>query len=258
LHVLYRVIVGNPPDEIKLDTLKELTGSDREAHLYAKYLSGPVTDVDPHEIAFARPKVQADIVQTNKSPVLIKTHNARIEDGGAPLINTEVSAGAIYVIRNPLDVALSFARFQATSIDQAITNIADEDFGIGTTPDAVYYLTTSWSEHVESWTAEPDPLTHVVRYEDMIEKPIETFSAMANHILMPHSREQLQQAIELASFGRLQQAEKKTGYKDKPKDGGLFFREGRSGQWRETLTPAQVDRIISDHGEQMRRFGYLD
>jgi hypothetical protein len=161
------------------------------------------------------------------------------------------------VVRNPLDVALSFARYQAVSIDQAIANIADEDFGAGTSLDAVYYVTTSWSEHVESWTAEPDPLTYVVRYEDMIEKPIETFSAMANHILMPHSPEQLQQAIGLVSFNRLQQAEKKNGYGDKPKDGGLFFREGRAGQWREVLTPAQIDRIISDHGEQMARFGYL-
>ena len=36
-----------------------------------------------------------------------------------------------------------------------------------------------------------------------------------------------------------------------------FFREGRAGQRKEVLTPVQVDRIVKDHGEQMRRFGYL-
>ena len=37
----------------------------------------------------------------------------------------------------------------------------------------------------------------------------------------------------------------------------MFFREGRSEQWRDVLTPEQVRRIISDHYEQMERFGYI-
>ncbi|MCI5150844.1 MAG: hypothetical protein D3916_15925, partial [Candidatus Electrothrix sp. MAN1_4] len=31
-----------------------------------------------------------------------------------------------------------------------------------------------------------------------------------------------------------------------------------AGDWRERLTGEQIDRIIKDHGEVMRRFGYLD
>jgi len=30
-----------------------------------------------------------------------------------------------------------------------------------------------------------------------------------------------------------------------------------AGQWEDALTPAQVNRIVRDHGEQMQRFGYL-
>ncbi len=29
------------------------------------------------------------------------------------------------------------------------------------------------------------------------------------------------------------------------------------GQWKEVLTPAQIQRILDAHGEQMQRFGYL-
>ncbi|MDB5359285.1 MAG: sulfotransferase domain protein, partial [Rhodospirillales bacterium] len=36
-----------------------------------------------------------------------------------------------------------------------------------------------------------------------------------------------------------------------------FFREGKAGQWKKILSPEQVARIEADHGEQMRRFGYL-
>jgi hypothetical protein len=36
-----------------------------------------------------------------------------------------------------------------------------------------------------------------------------------------------------------------------------FFREGRSNQWRETLSRDQVARIVAAHRKQMARFGYV-
>jgi hypothetical protein len=258
IHALSHLIVGDPIDEIDPEKLEVLARSDLDARLYEKYLSGSVTEVDPHEIALARPKVQADMVRLNNGPILMKTHNARIEDGGAPLINESVTAGTIYVIRNPLDVAISFAHYRGVSVDQAISDMAEDGFGMATTEKAVYYVTTSWSEHVESWTTRPDPTCLVVRYEDMLDTPVETFSALANHIMMPHTREQLRHAIELCSFDKLRSAEEKTGYGDKSGGTDLFFREGRAGQWHEVLTQAQIDRIVADHGLQMARFGYLD
>ncbi|MGO9817152.1 MAG: sulfotransferase domain-containing protein [Acidocella sp.] len=38
---------------------------------------------------------------------------------------------------------------------------------------------------------------------------------------------------------------------------GKFFRQGKSGQWRERLTPAQAERIAAAHGEVMRQLGYV-
>ena len=37
-----------------------------------------------------------------------------------------------------------------------------------------------------------------------------------------------------------------------------FFRKVRIGAWREELTEDQVQRIVRDHREVMRRFGYLN
>ena len=36
-----------------------------------------------------------------------------------------------------------------------------------------------------------------------------------------------------------------------------FFREGRAGAWRAALSEQQVTRIVSDHREEMERFGYV-
>jgi hypothetical protein len=96
-----------------------------------------------------------------------------------------------------------------------------------------------------------------MRYEDMIAAPHETFGDLARHLLMRPTKEQLSKALELSSFERLKQQESDAGFREKPKDATQFFREGRSGQWREILTERQIRQIVSDHHVQMRRFGYL-
>jgi hypothetical protein len=63
--------------------------------------------------------------------------------------------------------------------------------------------------------------------------------------------------IERSSFERLQSQEEQMGFVEKPEAAQRFFREGRAGQWKDVLTAAQVRRIVREHGEQMRRFGYL-
>ncbi len=97
-----------------------------------------------------------------------------------------------------------------------------------------------------------------MRYEDMLADPQSAFHRLTQHLLLNATKEQLAEAIEHSSFEKLKEQEDKEGFREKPKVAERFFREGRSGQWREVLTPAQVDRIIRDHREQMLRFGYLN
>jgi hypothetical protein len=68
---------------------------------------------------------------------------------------------------------------------------------------------------------------------------------------------ELADAIDRSSFERLREQEEKEGFRERPKKAERFFREGRTGQWKEVLTPAQIQRIVDAHGEQMQRFGYL-
>ena len=68
---------------------------------------------------------------------------------------------------------------------------------------------------------------------------------------------QLEQAIELSSFERAKKQEQEKGYRERPENSKAFFREGRAEQWRDVLNEAQIARIVSDHREQMARFGYI-
>ena len=115
----------------------------------------------------------------------------------------------------------------------------------------------SWSTHVRSWTQHPSQQLLVVRYEDLLHKPRKYFKQVANFLGLKPSPARLERAIRNSSFRALKNMEQKSGFKERPKEAEAFFREGRSEQWREILTPEQVRRIIADHHEQMERFGYI-
>ncbi|MCI5132636.1 MAG: hypothetical protein D3904_14255, partial [Candidatus Electrothrix sp. EH2] len=59
-------------------------------------------------------------------------------------------------------------------------------------------------------------------------------------------------------FALLKEQEEQGNFKERPANAPCFFRKGMAGDWQEQLTEEQVERIIRDHGEVMRRFGYLD
>jgi hypothetical protein len=247
---------GERARELDLNAVAYFGESDRAVEYYRRYLP-PEAVGDRSAVAAVRPKLQADIALGSPGPVIIKTHNAMMDYLGAPLINRAVSAGAVYVIRNPLDVAISFAHFRAISIDEAIDVMATPEWSIETNSDDVYFVTGSWSEHVASWTRATSDAVLVVRYEDMLAEPVSAFRAVAAHIQAPATDEGLRHAVELTQFDRMRQAESERGFPEKPANVDRFFRSGSAGQWRSTLSPKQVERVVSAHGEQMARFGYL-
>jgi len=253
------VNVMRDPDFAAIDVnrIEEFSASESAAAQYEPILGKPAFRATVGEIAQARPKVQAGIATADRL-VFVKTHNAHLVDHGVPMINMAVSAGGIYVVRNPLDVAISFAHFRGVPIDQVIVDMATRGFGAATDRHTVHTITSSWSEHVMSWTARPHPAMLVVKYEDMYEKPEQTFGAIARHLILEPTAGQLDRAIALASFDRLKASEAAIGFVERPVTGDQpFFREGRPDQWRERLSAEQVERIVSAHSDVMKHFGYV-
>ena len=91
---------------------------------------------------------------------------------GVPTINTEATAGAIYLVRNPLDIALSLAPHMGISVDEAITMMAKVDYHTAITADTAFAVIGSWSQTVASWIETTSRSVLVVRYEDMIATPL--------------------------------------------------------------------------------------
>src|SRR6202171_5913472 len=175
-------------------------------------------------------------------------------DRGHSTINFDVPACAIYVVRNPLDVAISYAHHSGVTVDDAIARMAATDAETAGSDSAVYEAHGSWSQHAGRWTRSPRRALRVVPYEDLLADPRNAFAPMARHLLLDSTRRRLAKAIEQSSFARLQAQEREKGFRERPASADRnFFREARAGQWRDVLSKAQVDRIVRDHGEQIGR-----
>ena len=67
----------------------------------------------------------------------------------------------------------------------------------------------------------------------------------------------IETAVRRSAFHDLQAQERAQGFRERPGRMESFFRIGQAGGWRSELNEAQAAHILRDHGQVMRRFGYL-
>ncbi len=258
LYHLIRLVGGHQGDSDGLADLRRIGGSESgRLDLFERFLGKPPAAATVEEIAAVRPAVQGAIAAEADGLVVTKTHNAFGTIFGAPTIDMKPTAGAIYVIRNPLDVAVSLAAHFDIPIDEAVDRMCLDNCMASGDGRGVYEFWGSWSQNVESWTGNPHPSIMPVRYEDMLSMPKAVFRAAADFIAQRPSEEQLATAIRLSSFDRLRNAERKGGFQETIREGQQFFRIGRAGTWQKALTENQIGRIVGKHHLHMRRAGYL-
>ena len=248
----------NPEKPIPINELPNFALGDNFLVHYEKFSGKKAEDLSPEEIASLRPRVHEWFATFQSDTVLVKTHNACVVADGQPLITPSATAGAIYVIRNPFDIALSFANHYQVPIQRAVDLLCDDAYFLPAIPGQLEQVLLSWSGHVESWTRTPFKRLHVMRYEDMVAKPFNTFGALSKFFGLPHEPERIKKAIKFSSFRELKSQEDKAGFVEARPDGETrFFRAGKAGGWRKVLTEAQVAQMIEAHCKVMTEHGYL-
>jgi len=247
----------NAQAPIEPNRLNELTLGDGQERFFLPFTGGrPTVELELTQIAALRSKVQAALAASSPDSVFVKTHNWLGADHGVPCIDMRYTAGAIYVVRNPLDVVLSLADHFGLSIDQAIAQMADAQARTATQVPQLRQRLSTWSGHVSSWVdGFPKPL-HVMRYEDMLSKAVPTFTKLARFLGLQGSRQRIERAIRFSSFDTLQSMESSKGFVERSSHSQRFFRQGKAGQWPEVLSGDQVRRVVQAHRAQMTRFGY--
>ena len=221
------------------------------------------SDLTMNEIDRLRPEVYEQLAAAADETLFMKVHDAyTANDKNIPLFPEKATAGVIYIIRNPLDVVISFADHSGWDYDKAISRMDDEKSAFCAKPKRLHnqlrQTLLSWSSHVKSWTEQSFFPVCVLRYEDMKQNSVETFEKAVQFSGLEYGREEILKALELSSFEELRRQEKEDGFKEKSPSSDMFFRKGEVGAWREELSEAQARRIIDHHRIVMQRFGYLD
>jgi hypothetical protein len=241
---------------LSINSLDEFIKGESAAKLYRQFTDAKPNRMDPRILASLRPKVHQSLTSDGPQNVFVKTHTFLGHSFGAPTITPEVTAGAIYIVRNPLDICISLASHIDKTIDEAIDFMGKETAGKAS-PDKVMEFWHSWSTNVSSWTKVPQPEIKVIRYEDLLENSTGTFSEAVKFLNLDVTESRIQKAIQFASFDAMRNQEEKEYFKERPPHSPRFFRKGIYGEWREKLTKDQIDRLVEDHYEQMDLFGYL-
>ncbi len=220
-------------------------------------------DLTPQEIDAVRPDCHAWAAGEAVETEYHKIHDANVAGTSSePLIRPGSCRGALYILRNPLDVAPSAASHWGVSLDAAIERMNKRDgvlLGSARPGDKqVLQRMLDWSSHVRSWVDAPGLGVHVVRYEDLLAEPMLHFGAAVRFLDLPDDAAGLARAIHASRFEELARQEQASGFRERSSKAARFFRSGRAGGWRESLNAMQVGRIVGAHADVMRRFGYLD
>jgi Sulfotransferase domain len=249
------------PQPVNINELTE-TPISSSRDLIDRYLGIHSSELTNEEIDNLRPEVYKRISEEQEELSYHKTHDAwTINSNGKPIFPAEISKGAIYIIRNPLDIAISYSFHNNRTIDQTISVLNDINARLCGKKEKldiqVQQILTSWSDHVISWVERSKFPIHVMRYEDMLDNPLNSFRFALEFLQLDYTETEIVQALDHSSFSILQKMEASEGFKERSIHSESFFRNGKSGEWKTELSDVQINKIVSHHKEIMQRFGYL-
>tara|TARA_R110002124_G_scaffold126278_1_gene285776 strand:- start:7256 stop:8080 length:825 start_codon:yes stop_codon:yes gene_type:complete len=233
------------------------TQSHLSRHGFDEIMGFPSSDLSAEELAHYRNQYNALFIQKYPDTSFTKVHETYDGPYDVPTVfPSDDRCKVIYLARNPLDIAPSFAHHENCSIDKMIKHMADEEAMVAHGETAFSEHIGSWGRHVRGWTEQDALPVLTIRYEDMLTDPLDAFSRILDFSELSLDRSKLEKAIKASRFDALQAQERETGFVERPLVSTHFFRNGRSGTWEDILSDQQRDQILSDHGSTMQLFGY--
>ena len=195
--------------------------------------------------------------------VFLKNHNALVSINKKDFTNENHSLASIYIVRDPRDVVISYAKYRNLSYDRSIEQLCSkklfylldikEDF-------PRIEILASWKFHYNSWRdGVPNMPKVIVKYEDLLDNCYNNFYKIMDFLSkilgFEINTEQLKFSIEFSNFEKLQKNEKKLGFFENSGNTN-FFRSGNKEYWKNELSISQIKKIEKEFDEEMKFLGY--
>lgn len=229
---------------------------DAIAKTYAMVNKGVYDPADRRTHLRDRDKVLRRIVANGADMNFVKTHCENGVAFGTQLIPPRYTRAAIYILRDPRDMVLSYARHYGQTPSETIATISRTDNAtLADMRNVEQYLGT-WSNHVLSWTRSRKFPVHTMRYEDMHDRAKETFGGLLEFLSVPVEDERLEKAIRFSSFDEVRAQEDRDSFIERSEKTDKFFHTGKTGQWEGNLSDEDLTNLARNHGQVMAKFGY--
>lgn len=248
--------LANRPEPLSINEVHRFGMGDSIPRMYNMVAGRQIDTSDIDLVLSLRDRVMQGIVANNADVNFVKTHNVRSQAMGVELIPDKYSRSAIYILRNPLDMLLSYARHFGLSSEDAVQAINSSSNANAPDGSTVWQFLGSWTDHVKSWTQGPQFPVLALRYEDLLDDPKTHFAKALAHIGVPVDEARLERAIQFSSFDELSSQEAKTSFVEKSPNNEKFFSKGKSGQWKTDLPPELIEKVRRYHKRMMKKYGY--
>ena len=190
-----------------------------------------------------------------------KTHEPCLHlPDGMPLFSSLSFSSVIYIVRNPLDVAVSYAHHLQCSIDQSIKIMGNHQAmlsnqRLGINP-GLPHKVSDWSHNVSSWLDQRELPIKVVSYEYLHANTNAALAEIIDFCGLTQDSARRARSVENSCFSQLREQEKCDKFEERYPLTPNFFRKGQIGDWRSTLTDKQIKSVVGQHGPVMERLGY--
>jgi len=189
-----------------------------------------------------------------KEPFFCKTHDSFRGQSGGPALGSGARA-ALYLVRDPRDIAVSLCHHASLSLSAAIDNMTDATFWSGGGMQ-VPYLQGDWAGHVLGWTVQRQLDIKIVRYEDLRQDTVATMREIVAFLGARATGPEIDRAVRHSSLEELRRQEEAKGFRESRPGQDRFFRSGRIGEWRDVLSASQVRAVEERCGPVMADLGY--
>ena len=214
---------------------------------------------------------------SDKSLRFFKTHNMLGTLNGYSFTNNKNTLGTIHIVRDPRNVITSVKNhYNFSSIEEAknfilndkqiltLSDKEEEKYKEKGTKYPLPQIIGSWKTHYLSWK-KLNKNYLFVKYENLIRNPLNEFSKIADFIgkltKINFNRKQINAAIELSSFEKLENMEKEHGFIEsainKEGEKNKFFYLGPKNNWQNLLNKKLSNEIFMEFKNEMEELGYF-
>ncbi|KQX20754.1 hypothetical protein ASD39_04140 [Sphingomonas sp. Root50] len=208
-----------------------------------------------------RPRLCDAEARAETERCFFKSHDAyRFNRDGVPIHGESAGQAALYLVRDPRDIALSLAPFWGWSLDRTVAFINDPDADLQGIPkhfsQQIFQKTLDWSSHISSWLDQTRVPILVIRYEDLRASPVRWLTRAVEFLGLRVAAADIARAVELTDFDRLRREEETHGFSERFRVGTTFFRRAEPGEGRTLLDRPLRQAIERAHGAMMERLDY--